>query len=361
MTTANKPHPLKGIVNTNDDPMACALCYHPIHDWEESAIMVCCGKDLCNACLPNRETVAVCPLCKSSYGKGTRTATTLKKQAKKGAPWAQYMLASAYRDGDGVRQSYEDANRWQEKASKSGHPFSTLNIGISFLFGHGRRVDLSKATQFLRLALSRGATHTKCHSALLLTAEQYVHMGTPEATEEARSILQFLLLEEPNTHTANTHALLGRTYANDGDYPTAYKQYVLSASMSKKKEVVAMYAMLCKGILGHHAQGRFWLGKVTISKLAFETDENRKLAITDVISYRRELRQLRDICGGCGAEFEGKDRKFCRGCRAYCYCSRECQKMHWNRKDNGHREDCLGLKDLKQKLKEAKRNSDLIG
>ena len=289
--------------------------------------------------------------------------TVLKKHAMKGAPWAQHMLGAKYRIGENVRQSHEDANRWQEKAAKSGHPGATYNIGISFLFGHGRRVDLSKATQYFRLALSRGArglTRTRCYSSLIAVAQTYVNLDTPEATEEARAIL-LSLLAEPNTSAADANCVLGRTYYYENDHSAAYSQFVLSALVSGEEEVVSLYAMACKRILGHHAPGRFWLGKVTISKLVFQTEERRKFAITSFLSYQRKLRQLRDICGGCGAEFEGKDRKFCRECRTYCYCSRECQKMHWNRKDNGHREDCLGLKDLKQKLKEAKRNSDLIG
>ena len=55
--------------------------------------------------------------------------------------------------------------------------------------------------------------------------------------------------------------------------------------------------------------------------------------------------------------FEGKDRKFCRSCKTFCYCSRECQKMHWNRKKDGHREDCKGAMELKQKLKKARREA----
>lgn len=74
-----------------------------------------------------------------------------------------------------------------------------------------------------------------------------------------------------------------------------------------------------------------------------------------LVESRNMLRWVRDICGGCGAEFVGKERKFCRGCRTYCYCSRDCQKMHWNRKHDGHREDCKAATELKQKMKEAKK------
>ena len=83
--------------------------------------------------------------------------------------------------------------------------------------------------------------------------------------------------------------------------------------------------------------------------------EDKKKHICILINSRRDLRAARDTCGGCGTEFEGKERKFCRGCRSYCYCSRECQKIHWNRKNGGHREDCKAATELKRKMKEAKK------
>lgn len=52
------------------------------------------------------------------------------------------------------------------------------------------------------------------------------------------------------------------------------------------------------------------------------------------------LREIRDECGGCGAVLEGETHKYCAGCKTYCYCSRDCQKRHWNRSRSGHREEC---------------------
>ena len=96
-------------------------------------------------------------------------------------------------------------------------------------------------------------------------------------------------------------------------------------------------------------------------KLLAIRKENRRDAAETYVNHRAFLRQLRDTCGACGTKFEGKDRKFCGGCRTFCYCSRECQKIHWNQKALGHREDCLGLKNLKVEVKEAKKKSDEDG
>ena len=57
-------------------------------------------------------------------------------------------------------------------------------------------------------------------------------------------------------------------------------------------------------------------------------------------------------CAHCSVELAKAMR--CSQCKTVCYCSRECQKMHWNRKKDGHREDCKGAMELKQKMKEMK-------
>ena len=106
------------------------------------------------------------------------------------------------------------------------------------------------------------------------------------------------------------------------------------------------------------AQSSFWFGRIKLSMIPTK----RRRGVTEAYLLQRAfLRKLRDTCGACGAQFEGKERKFCGGCRTFCYCSRDCQKMHWNRKENGYREDCLGLTDLKMKLKETKKKSNENG
>ena len=52
-------------------------------------------------------------------------------------------------------------------------------------------------------------------------------------------------------------------------------------------------------------------------------------------------------CGGCGAVLSGKPRKICKGCLTQTYCDRSCQKIHWNKKEASHREECEQLRSQK--------------
>lgn len=58
-----------------------------------------------------------------------------------------------------------------------------------------------------------------------------------------------------------------------------------------------------------------------------------------------------DECGGYGVVLEGMTRKTCKNCSVFCNCSRECQKMHWNRQEGGHRDDCKRMVALKGIMK----------
>ena len=357
------PHPLKGIVNTNDDPAACALCYHPIHDWVDSTVMVCCGKALCRArCQYHHDGKnRNCSLC-TTWNKRTPTTTDLaniaRKNAKKGHAWAQLEYSLSL-----VESAPGEAYRWADMAARQGHPGANLNLALTTIIGRGCPVNLTRAKNFAEKALSGGANREQCLEALLLVANDRLREGTVEGVEEALEIFGFLSYGD-NVRPEALLWLSKFAYLN-GKVEDEYHCLVSCAFAAKEGSAefseAAYRAMVAMQAVTFHALGRWWLRRVTLSNIKFDSGEERMEAIASFISYQQELRQMRDICGGCGVEFEGKERKFCRECRTYCYCSRECQKIHWNRKQNGHREDCLVLTDLKKKFKEAKRNSGVIG
>ena len=369
-----QPHPLKGIVNSNDDPTRCARCSAFMQDVGEVFLGDCCGRGVCKSCADIEAELKHCPHCKVSMrGAAKEFAACLKKHSKKGHPWAQARLAKLYNEGDDIRQSLSEALHWNRQAAKRGHPTAMTVLGkCSLSGGLGCPVDLRQAQEYFEAGLkaskaSYSYCYEDCQEGLVEVAKRHYEA---EAFEKARAIL--LPLAEEGLGEAQVllgHVLLDCEGGVTGgiSYSEAHKKYSAalpwfsSAAFALEDEKAAVGnaeygAMCCCQFLHKHAQAKFWARIVKKNLRHPEVeDESRVERVKGLVCLQRELRALRDICGGCGAEFEGKERKFCRACRAYCYCSRECQKMHWNRKEGGHREDCKGASELKQKMKEKKK------
>ena len=283
---------------------------------------------------------------------GKELTACLKKHMKKGRAWARVGLAN------GSKVSTSEMMALYHEAARQGHPVALYAVGRALLVGFGCPVDLTQAEIYLERCLALSKVHTYSNNIIKCCKEDLVQLASHhfevKSYERAKSIA--LPLAEEGFHLAQL--LLGSifTFREGGNTSLALQWYSAAAFTSSSDWGGAeVSAMLFSMILERHAQAKFW-GRLGKKGLVFISDtEVRSDHVEALVQVQRELRAIRDVCGGCGVEFEGRERKFCRGCRAYCYCSRECQKMHWNRKDGGHREDCKGMMELKQKMKEKMR------
>jgi tetratricopeptide (TPR) repeat protein len=292
-------------------------------------------------------------------GFDSRSVQTLKRSAKKGYPWAHQQLGDVYQIGLRVRRSFDEAFGLFAMAAKNGHPGALERIGRYYLYGRSNctTVDLPKARHYFEAALAVVPGLDNCRDGLLEIAQKYQRVNTDESHAEAKSILLAITKDPPGDPSAFdlSDALyrLGKAHSRDENHDDAYKAFIDSVTCdgaTQPAQNFAPSAMLCADKLGLPAQTRFWFGKIQLSEI-IDHDLRRHVAVL-YFHLGPIFREMRDTCGGCGAEFDGKERKYCRECRTFCYCSRGCQKLHWNRKDDGHREDCLGLKKLKKQLQE---------
>ena len=92
-------------------------------------------------------------------------------------------------------------------------------------------------------------------------------------------------------------------------------------------------------------EGLFW------DKQAAIADEWAKMELAEIHS---ELCEKRKSCSTCGIALDVSNRKLCKGCKISCYCSRDCQKMHWNRPDDGHRDECKTIMKMVEEMEKNK-------
>ena len=87
----------------------------------------------------------------------------------------------------------------------------------------------------------------------------------------------------------------------------------------------------------------------------------KQAAIADGCSHKKraerahsELCEMRESCSTCGVALNSSNRKLCAGCKISCYCSRDCQKVHWNRPDDGHRDQCKTIMKMVEEMEKNK-------
>lgn len=351
---------LKGITCTNDDPDACACCSGALFMGKPIAgkivIIICCGKRICRDCNDSkRGLIGVgaaqrCSFCNTPpQQRDKEKIGALKKHAKKGAAWGQFHLGYHYAKGRAVSQSDYEAKRWYEKASKQGHPEATYHLACFFLEGIGGcSIDLAKARELAEKAISlESQSHLvdRCHD-LLVKIAQLVD------SKEAKSILVPLANEE----VAIAQCELGVVFFNENDFLNA-KRWFEAGALQGHSTSVFNALITCKR-LKNMPETNFWFNIVSKPEMTPAKQESRK-SVDDI---GRKLRVFRDNCGECGADLEGDRRQYCSQCRTYCYCSRECQKLHWNRTgEGGHRDECMGVKLLEDKMATAQQVPHSVG
>lgn len=359
MTESNKRQliSLKGITSTNDDPDRCAICLNPFSEglyYYNSVTTVCCGQRACLSCHEGRLVYDgrqdCCKLCGSG---GVESIGNLKKKAKKGYAWAQMLLGRSYFFGKDVQKSEFEAVRWFRKAVAQNHPVAMIMLGDMLSRGIGCDQNLGLARIHLDKAMSidEGLVGV-AQEALIAVAAGYANSGDRQTA---------ISIATPIAESGKSFAQynLGVTLSFSGDIEAAYKWLSKAAlGASGIAEKAAFEALRCCVMsLQMWPQTKFWLSVTTknLRYLLSDAVAGSLRIVGRVNSCRNAMRDLRNKCGGCGAELSGTMRKKCGACKTFCYCSRDCQKAHWNRKKNGHRKDCKEVMELKKKMKEARK------
>mmetsp|Transcript_32227 Transcript_32227/g.70839 ORF Transcript_32227/g.70839 Transcript_32227/m.70839 type:complete len:368 (-) Transcript_32227:353-1456(-) len=353
-SSTRPPASLKGITSSNVDPDACAVCSSTLPAGPltagTSSISVCCGKRSCMDCDRAKRyfvgrgrcpSAVRCLFCNVPVALNDKNRTgSLKKHAKKGRAWGQFLLGLRFARGNSVSQSDYEAKRWFEKASKQGHPDATLNLGVCHLDGRGGcSVDLYKAREFFEKAMTLDShLADRCHGFLFRIAQR---VDSPETKKS-------ILISLANEGYAEAQNNLGRVLMKENDRSNA-KAWLVAAALQGDGFSARNILVYCKDLLDM-PEAHFWLNIV----LRSEEKKDDAVIQKSIEAITANLRKLRDSCGGCGADLVGDRRKYCKQCRTYCYCSHECQKLHWNRTgEGGHRSECMGAKLLEDKMATA--------
>ena len=279
-------------------------------------------------------------------------------------PWAHYSMGIVHCHSEDLWTN--GAFDLMVQAASQGHPEAFLSLSELCRGEWGYPRDLMAAQAFAMKARSlHPDLALRSNEILVGVAEGYLEDG---AVEEADAIFTDVAKE------ADSNALDVDLCDKLVVYLYPMEQYQLAGEMSAMSFChgaveSALCASDCYALSEHYALSKLWLSVACKTKSGYDdavekwSERAQHKMVEDVHmcwshakqrrdEIRSELCWIRDSCGGCGAALEGDTRKYCRGCMAFCYCSRECQKLHWNRPDadGGHSTECKEAQDQARKI-----------
>ena len=275
-----------------------------------------------------------------------------------GKAWAQFQY--------GQTLAKRVATRWFKKAANQGHPNACLELAFTF-----RHEDKWVCHRDLELAKSYAEKAKSLYSGFRLRANRALFSIAQEYAQEQATENAIVILTDIANET-DTSALDSSLCEKAAACLYGLRQYQLAAKLYTNaffRGVVrsALGVSLCHAYSKNHALSKLWFSIASQMKnqyVAVDGSTKKELSWSDVKSWQdyiqSNLRKNRDSCGGCGAALQGDTRKYCRGCKAYCYCSKDCQKMHWNRKKDSHRDECKEAKEHWEKAVEAIQSGKVI-
>jgi TPR repeat protein len=101
--------------------------------------------------------------------------------AEKGQPEAQSSLGTAYARGEGVKQDYQQAAKWYQRAAEQGNAAAQTALGELFEAGQGVPRDNGKAAEWFRRAAEQGAATAQYDLAALYAIGKGVPFDNSQA------------------------------------------------------------------------------------------------------------------------------------------------------------------------------------
>ena len=108
----------------------------------------------------------------------------LRPWVKKKKAWAQNMMGQKYRDGTGVKQSYEMAKRLYELAAQQGYVNAMAHLGDMYAHGEGSvEQSYEKAFEYYEQSADLGHANAQCCLGFLYATGQGVTKDELKANE----------------------------------------------------------------------------------------------------------------------------------------------------------------------------------
>jgi len=236
----------------------------------------------------------------------------LRPWVKKKKAWAQEMMGEMYRDGAGVKQSYEMAKRLYELAAQQGYVNAMAHLGDMYAHGEGSvEQSYERAAEYYKQAARLGYATARFNLGSMYDNG----LGVEQSYETAAEFYDQATQQGDAGAMNNLGILYAKGQGVERDLIKARELFTTAEALGDTNATAALKNL---------------------------DDDERKAAALDPNAV---------VCSMCGLPQTATRsfNKFKCPCKSTRYCNTTCQKKHWKM----HRNDCKRLRvELKRKKKE---------
>lgn len=334
---------------------------------------ICCGNFCCLECFfklweseqVNLTRRLTCPCCRGDAFLSSREQiiSSLKTAdcdpANAGKKWLLFNLAYSYHFGNvGFPKDFKKAIKFYRKSAEWGDVRSQSYLAELYRSGENGSINPSQSAA--RKWAEKAAEHGEALSLTVLAS--LIELDNPERSHDLDSLAAFQGDFYGRFHLGNTYWKRAKNavdfdeWYEGGEGLVCRKQFLLSLYwFGKAAEVegpdhkdtcTALYYVvkILHGVMMDKWHKRPFNSPLLpgYSDLSFCTWALRK-AETGYPPTSELASQIFNVwnvhCAICGTKQSDKELKACARCKAFSYCSKECQVVHWK---NGHKKDCKG-------------------
>ncbi|MCP5175380.1 MAG: SEL1-like repeat protein [Moraxellaceae bacterium] len=133
------------------------------------------------------------------------------KSLTRGLAEAQNVMGWSYYHGNNVKQDYEEAFKWFQKAANLGEASAQFNVGMMYAAGTGVKQDLTEAAKWYRKSAEQGKASAQLNLGMMYISGR----GIRQNIEEGKKWLTKAAEQGDMTAKANLSWLIQQGYVKD--------------------------------------------------------------------------------------------------------------------------------------------------
>jgi hypothetical protein len=358
------------LLRAKEEVLVCPICLEEVHAvckyYEDPSILACCGTRICPSCEKEFKESGgkACFVCRHRNGPSQhrdRIKQLSEKGSRFGRGWAFSEIADDYMYGrNGKRKNFKKTMQYYLKAAELGNPPAQCQMAEAYHLGRFHDIPVQQSTErameLATASVDQGYANAKTvlgniiqEDEFSITSESYRLWSIGAYQGNSRSMMH---LEHSNARRYDLLKVIAnktpKLFAEERNCALTCVYWSLKASEEREEDDLRK-ANLYMAAQHMDIAARLWHPRTFFdlepltgySHVPFTTYALKKGMKDEQLEHLNFIDTWKHICANCGksAGGAGDAQKLmaCARCKAFNYCSKECQVKHWKA---GHKVDC---------------------